>query len=87
MIEHIELQLRKCTILVQFDLKLWFIDIFEEHKDIYMFFSEHIDPRHVHLIAEKHVIRYLKGTNDYGLRYISDHDIRIQGICRFRLGR
>jgi hypothetical protein len=87
MTEHIELQLRKCTILVQFDVKLWFIDIFEEHEDIYIFFSEHIDPRHVHLIVEKHVIRYLKGTIDYGHRYISDHDIRIQGIHRFKLGR
>ena len=26
-----------------------------------------IEPRHVHLIATKHVLRYLKGTVDYGL--------------------
>ena len=25
------------------------------------------DPRHVHLIAAKHILRYLKGTVDYGL--------------------
>jgi hypothetical protein len=38
-----------------------------------------VKPRHVHLIAEKHVMRYLKGTIDYGLRYISDREIRLQG--------
>ena len=27
------------------------------------------DPRHVHLIAAKHIRRYLKGTVDYGLKY------------------
>jgi len=40
---HIEKQLRKYTIFVQFDLKIWFVDIFEEHKERYMFFSEHIE--------------------------------------------
>ena len=28
-----------------------------------------VDPRHVHLVEVKHVIRYLKGMLDYGLRY------------------
>ena len=27
------------------------------------------DPRHVHLIVVKHILRYLKGTVDYGLKY------------------
>ena len=27
------------------------------------------DPRHVHLIAGKHILRYLKGTVEYGLKY------------------
>jgi hypothetical protein len=28
-----------------------------------------------HLIANKHVMRYLKGTIDYGIRYALDHEI------------
>ena len=27
------------------------------------------DPRNVHLIAAKHILRYLRGTIDYGLKY------------------
>ena len=27
------------------------------------------DPRHVHLIAAKHILMYLRGTVDYGLKY------------------
>ena len=27
------------------------------------------DPRHIHSIDAKHVLRYLKGTVDYGLKY------------------
>jgi hypothetical protein len=33
MIVQIKLQLRKCTGLVQCDVKIWFVDIFKEHKD------------------------------------------------------
>ena len=28
-----------------------------------------VDPRHVHLIAPKHILRYLKGTVYFGLKY------------------
>jgi hypothetical protein len=38
-----------------------------------------IEPRHVHLIMEKHVKRSLKGKIDYGLIYISYYEIRLQG--------
>ena len=27
------------------------------------------DPRNVHLISSKHILRYLRGTIDYGLKY------------------
>ena len=30
------------------------------------------DPRHAHLIATKHILRYLKGTVDYQLMYEED---------------
>ena len=33
-----------------------------------------VEPRCVHLVAAKHVKRYLKGTVDYGLSYSGDHD-------------
>ena len=35
--------------------------------------------QHVHLIATKHVMRYLKGTLDCGLRYAADGEIRLHG--------
>jgi hypothetical protein len=38
-----------------------------------------VDPRHVHLIAAKHVMRYLKGTMDYGLKYVADSEISLLG--------
>ena len=37
------------------------------------------EPRHVHLVATKHVRRYLKGTLDYGLTYAADSDFRLCG--------
>ena len=30
------------------------------------------DPRHVHLIVAKHILRYLRGTIDYGLKYVEN---------------
>ena len=38
-----------------------------------------IKPRRVHLIAAKHVMRYLKGTIDLGLYYGRDHDYNLYG--------
>ena len=37
------------------------------------------DPRHVHLTAAKHILRYLKGTVDYGLKYKTDQRINLEG--------
>jgi hypothetical protein len=38
-----------------------------------------VEPRHVHLVAAKHVMRYLKGTLDFGPCYNGDHDFRLVG--------
>ena len=39
-----------------------------------------VKPRHVHLVAAKHVMRYLKGTIDFGLiYYVGDHEYRLYG--------
>jgi hypothetical protein len=39
-----------------------------------------METRSVHLVATKHVMRYMKGTIDYGLRYASNHEISLQGF-------
>ena len=38
-----------------------------------------VESRHVHLVATKHVMRYLKGTLDYGLTYVVDLEFRLCG--------
>ena len=38
-----------------------------------------VEPKHVHLVVAKHVMRYLKGTTDFGLYYVGDHDYRLYG--------
>ena len=37
------------------------------------------NPRHVHLIAAKHILRYLRGTVDYGLKYEVNQKINLEG--------
>ena len=37
------------------------------------------DPRNVHLIAAKHILRYLRGTVDYGLKYDVNQKINLEG--------
>ena len=37
------------------------------------------DLRHVYLIVSKHVLRYLKGTVDYGLKYDANKNINLHG--------
>jgi hypothetical protein len=38
-----------------------------------------VEPKHVHLVVAKHLMRYLKGTSDCGLNYDGDHDFRLSG--------
>ena len=35
--------------------------------------------KHVHLIVAKHILRYLKGTVDYGLKYEVNQKINLEG--------
>ena len=35
------------------------------------------DPRQFHLVATKHILRYLKGTIDYGLRYDANQKVNM----------
>ena len=35
-------------------------------------------PRNVHLIAAKHILRYLRVTIDYGLKYESNQNINLE---------
>ena len=51
-------------------------DIFFAMKTLSQFLT---DPRHVHLIAGKHILRYLKGTIDYGLKYEANQKINFEG--------
>ena len=37
------------------------------------------DLRHVHLIDAKHILRYLKGTVDNGIKYEEDQKINMEG--------
>jgi hypothetical protein len=38
-----------------------------------------VEPRRVHLVYAKHVMRYLKGMLDYSLYYTGDHDFKLYG--------
>ena len=38
-----------------------------------------VEPKHVHLVAAKHVMRYLKGMIEFGLYYVGYHDYRLYG--------
>jgi hypothetical protein len=39
-----------------------------------------VEPRHEHWIAAKHVLRYIRGTINYGLRYTASSDIQLHGF-------
>ena len=36
-----------------------------------------VNPKHIHLIGAKRVMRYLKGILDYSLRYASNSEIKL----------
>ena len=38
-----------------------------------------IDLRSVHLTATKHILRYLRGTIDYELKYDANQNINLEG--------
>ena len=38
-----------------------------------------MDLRHVHLIATKNILRYLKGTVEYGLKYEANQKTNLEG--------
>ena len=38
-----------------------------------------VEPRRVHLVATKHVMRYLKGTIDFGVYYDEYRDYKLYG--------
>ena len=39
-----------------------------------------VEPRRVHWVAAKHVLRYLAGTVDYGLDYRRPNGVRLIGF-------
>ena len=56
----------------------------DEHETRHFLCCEHLDqfltdPRHVHLIVANYIMRYLKGTVDYGLKYEANQNINLEG--------
>jgi hypothetical protein len=42
-----------------------------------------VEPRHVHLVAVKHVLRCVHGMVGYGLRYVSDGEVKLHGYTEY----
>ena len=70
--------LMKCKVITTpmvSNLKL-LCDVSLDTFDDTMFLTDLI---HVHQVAAKHVLRYLKSTVDYGLKYYENQNINIHG--------
>ena len=39
-----------------------------------------VEPRRAHWAAAKHILRYLRGTVEYGLRYTKGNEIQLSGF-------
>jgi hypothetical protein len=39
-----------------------------------------VEPRHEHWIVAKHILRYLRETLNYGLRYASNSDVQLHAF-------
>ena len=61
-----------CSLMYLMNMRL---DIFFAMNTLSQFLT---DPRHVHLIATKHILRYLKGTIDYGIKYEANEKINME---------
>jgi hypothetical protein len=46
-----------------------------------------VEPREVHWVAAKHMLRYLQGIVGYGLQYLGGNGLSLQGVLRFKMGR
>jgi hypothetical protein len=68
------------------------VDVSGEHTTRYLFclntLSQHmVEPRSVHWIGAKHVLRYIAGSIDYGLDYIRGDGVSLVWLHKLRLGR
>lgn len=39
-----------------------------------------VKPQHIHWVAAKHILRYIHGTIDYGLRYVDNGEWKMHGF-------
>jgi hypothetical protein len=46
-----------------------------------------VEPREVHWVATKHMLRYLQGIVGYVLQYLGGDGVRLQGLSNSELGR
>jgi hypothetical protein len=53
------------------------LDIFFDVNTLSQF---QVEPRHEHWKTARHVLRYIHGTLNYGLRYTASSDIQLHGF-------